>query len=163
MSFALTLKTRYEFDCYRGGALLWSDAFNNLVVTVGRNKVLDAVFLTGITALEWFVGLVDSASFSAYAASDTMASHPGWIECIVYDEATRPAYVPVAASLASMSNAASRALFTMNDAATVKGAFLVNDDAVGGAGGVLYGEGSFSVPRDVIAGDVLSVKATLTD
>jgi hypothetical protein len=62
-----------------------------------------------------------------------------------------------------MSNAASRALFHINATATIRGAFLVNNSTKSGSTGTLYGEGDFALARNVVSGDVLSIKITLTD
>src|SRR3954449_11408668 len=58
----------------------WADQFKNLMATTGLNKLLDATLKTGLTSPAWYIGLVDNASFSAFSAADTMASHAGWIE-----------------------------------------------------------------------------------
>ncbi len=163
MNLGVTLRNFYEVDCYRDGKLLWQDGFENLVTTVGKNALLDYAFRTGVAALSWFVGLVDSTSFTAYSVTDTMSTHGGWIEASPYSDLVRPDYVPAAASAGSMSNAAARALFNVITPATIQGAFLVDDDTVDGVAGVLYGVGSFVTPRTVIAGDVLAIKITLTD
>lgn len=162
-SYGVTLRNFYEVDCYRDGKLLWGDSFYNLVTTVGKNKLLDAVFKDGIGAAAWYVGLVDAAGFTAYSVSNTMSSHSGWTESVAYADATRRAYVPAAASAGSMSNAAARALFAINGIVTVQGAFIVNQSTKGGTTGTLYGVGSFVAPRSAISGDILSVKITLTD
>lgn len=157
------LATLYEVECYRYGRLVWEDSFHNLVVTQGKNLLLDVMFRIGGAANAWFIGLVSSASFTAYNVTDTAASHSGWLESTVYSNATRPAYVAGVAALATMSNVLSRALFTINATGTIQGAFLTNSSVKGGGAGSLYGVGSFFAPRTVVIGDILSVKITLTD
>ncbi len=163
MTFDIRPKTLYEIECWREGTLLWSEQFYNLVTTVGRNKLLDACFRTGESANAWFVGLVDFASFTAYSPADTMLSHAGWLESVIYSQATRPAFVGAAATQGSLDNGASRATFTLNGAGTVRGAFLVDNSAKSGTTGVLYGEGDFVVARNVLIGDTINAKLTLTD
>src|SRR6266850_863266 len=143
------LQTLYEIECWRDGQLLWTEVFPNLVTTAGRNKILDACFKTGEAANQWFIGLVDSAAFTAYAAADTMGAHGGWVEGTPYSEGTRQAYVPAAPAAGSMDNGASMALFTINATLTVRGAFLVDNSTKGGATGTLYGVGDFTVSRSV--------------
>jgi len=162
-TWGIQLNSRYEIACYRDGVLVWSDAFWNIVVTVGKNALLDMTFFSGVVSPTWYVGLVTNAGFSQYSATDTMGSHSGWTEDTTYSNATRPAYTVVAASAGSMSNDASRALFTINGSSTIRGAFLTNHSTKGGSTGTLYGEGDFAVARAVISGDIISVKITLTD
>jgi hypothetical protein len=159
----VTLNTFYEVECYRQGQLVWEDSFHNIVVTQGKNLLLDVMFRLGGAANAWFVGLVNNASFTGYNVVDTAASHAGWLEATGYSQATRPAYVAGVAALGSMSNVLSRAIFSINASATIQGAFMSNSSTKGGAGGSLYGVGSFFAPRTVIIGDDLSVKITLTD
>lgn len=163
MHMGIQLKSRYEIECWRDGCLIWTDAFWNLVTTVGKNALLDMTFYSGLVSPLWYVGLVNNASFSQYVAADTMASHAGWLEATGYSNASRPAYTVAAASAGSLSNNASRALFTINATATIRGAFLTTVATKGGSTGILYGEGDFAATRAVISGDILSIKITLTD
>lgn len=161
--FTITPKTWYEIECWREGRLVWEERFHNLVVTVGKNALLDVMFRTGGAASAWYVGLVNNAGFSAYDATDTMSSHAGWVEGVPYSNVTRPAYVPAAAAAGSMDNGASKAVYAVNATQTVRGAFLTNVNTKSGTLGTLYGVGDFSVARSVITGDTLNVKITLTD
>lgn len=163
MNYSVQLKSLYEVECWHNGRLVWSDAFHNIVVTVGKNALLDVMFKDGGAAGAWYVGLVNNASFTAYSANDTMASHGGWLEATGYSDGTRIAYVPAAAASGAMSNDTSRALFNINATATIRGAFMVNQSTKGGSTGILYGEGDFAAARAVVSGDILSIKITLTD
>lgn len=142
--------------------LVWRDGFKNLVTTVGLNKLLDATLKTGLSSPAWYVGLVDNAGFSAFAAADTSASHGGWTESTAYSDGTRQAFTPGAIAAGSVSNSASKATFNINATATLKGAFMIDNSTKGGSTGTLYGEGAFSSNRDVASGDVLSVTVTAT-
>lgn len=163
LDFQIYLHNTYDVECWRDGRLLWTETFPNLVTTVGKNKLLDACFKTGEAANQWFVGLVNNAGFSAYSATDTMASHAGWAEGTPYSEGTRPAYVAGVPAAGSMDNGSSKAQFTINATLTIRGAFLVDNSSKGGATGTLYGVGDFSVARSILSGDVVNVKITLTD
>lgn len=163
MNLLLHLQTQYEVSCYRDGRLLWVDAFHNLVTTVGKNKVLDAAFKTGLASPAWYVGLVDNASYTAYAAADTMSSHAGWIESTIYTEAVRQTWTAGTIAAGSVDNASSKAVFTINAGGTVRGCFLTTVSTKGGTTGTLYGVGDLTASRVVISGDVLNIKVTLTD
>jgi hypothetical protein len=139
--------------------LAWVEEFDNLVVTEGRNTLLDRTFKTVPANVNWFVGLKGSGTV---AAGDTMASHAGWAELTPYSNATRPAYTPGVISGGSVNNDSSPASFTINATATINGAFLSSDSTKAGTAGLLYGAGDFSQARAVQANDVLNVKITLS-
>lgn len=113
-------------------------------------------------ASRWFVGLVDNAGWTAYAAGDTMASHAGWAESGAYSDAIRPALVPGSVAAGSVDNSASKAVFNINATATIRGAFMCDLPTKSGTAGVLYGEADFASARSVINGDTLNVTVTLT-
>jgi hypothetical protein len=157
------MKTIYVIECYRDGLLIWTEGFNNRVVTEGLNKILDATFKTGFTAPTWYVGLVDGAAAPSFQATDVMTAHGGWTEKTNYSNATRPGWTPGTVSGGSVDNSAAKAAFSINASGTIAGAFLVTDNSKGGTGGTLYGEGSFAGGnRSVVSGDTLNVTVTLT-
>lgn len=160
--FSVHPSTRYDVCGYRQGVLLWTETFQNLVTTAGMNKLLDATFKTGLAGPAWYLGLVDNASWTAYAAADTMASHTGWIEGVPYSDGTRPALALGTIALGSVNNGAAQATYHINAALTIRGAFLVDVNTKSGATGTLYGVGDFSLARPVINGDLVTVKCTLT-
>src|SRR6185437_7719156 len=77
----MTLHGRFTAICRDAeGQTVWSETFDNLITTVGKNFLLDqALAGSSYTATE-YMGLISSTSFSAVAAGDTMASHAGWLE-----------------------------------------------------------------------------------
>ena len=138
------------------------DLFIWLVVTAGLNKLLDAMFKTGLASPTWYVGLVANSPSPTYAAGDTTASHAGWTESVSYSNATRPTWTPGAVSGGAVDNSAAKASFTVNATDTIAGAFLADNNTKGGSTGTLYGEGSFATPRSVLSGDSLSVEIDLS-
>ena len=140
--------------------LAWADSFENLVVTIGLNLLLDRSFNTPGADANWYVGLKGAG---APAAGDTMASHATWAEITPYSNATRPTWTKNGAAAAgAMSNSASKAAFTINASATVVGAFMTTDSTKGGTTGSLYGAGDFAASRAVISGDTLNVQVDLS-
>lgn len=161
--FSVKVNAHWIIECFdRYGKLKWKEEYNNLVVTAGLNKLLDATFKTGLAAPAWYVGLVDNDGFSEYVAGDTMSSHSGWSACSPYSNATRPAFTPGTISGGSVDNSGSKAVFNINASDTIRGAFLCDDDTVDGSSGTLYGAGDFSAARAVQDGDTLNVQVTLT-
>ena len=97
------------------------------------------------------------------AAGDTMASHSGWTEVTAYDESVRQTLTLGSVSAGSVSNTASKAVFTVSTNSTViGGAFTVTDNTKGGSTGTLYGIGAFSADRTLNDDDVLNVTVTCT-
>jgi hypothetical protein len=142
--------------------LKWIDGFQNLVTNVGKAKLLDAAFKTGLTSPAWYIGLKDSGA--TIAAADTMSSHGAWTELVPYSGSTRPAWTPgsiTTGSTSSVDNSGSVAVFNINATATVVGCFLVDNNTKSGTTGTLYGGGDFGAPRSVANGDTLNITVQL--
>lgn len=153
----------WRVECYRDGRLVWTEVFPNLVVLEGRNTYLDRTLKTGVASPTWYVGLIAGpGSGNTYAASDTMASHPGWTEFTGYS-GNRPQWIAGTVANGSVDNAAQKATFTMTSGGTLAGAFMASDPTRGGTTGLLLGEGNFSSgDRSVVANDVVQVTVTCT-
>lgn len=152
----------YTVECLdANGNVKWSETIKNLVVTVGKNEMLNQTFTgSGYTAF-WYLGLVDGASAPTYAAGNTMASHGGWTEFTGYSNATRPAPTFNGAAAGAISTTATS--FNINATGTVAGAFLTTNNTVGGTTGILFSAGNFTGgSRTVASGDTLNVTYTLT-
>jgi hypothetical protein len=151
-----------EIEHVRDGKVIDTFTAKNLVTTAGKNFALDTVFAGSAYTAAWFGGLVDNASFSAYAAADTMASHAGWIESTAYSNSTRIAPAFSTASAGSKATSAAMA-FTINATATIRGLFINTVSTKSGTTGTLYSAGDFSGgSRAVINGDTLNVSLTLS-
>jgi hypothetical protein len=139
----------------------WTDEVQNLVVTQGKNDLLDKYLSGSAYTATWFLGLVDNAGFSAYAAGDTAASHAGWVESTAYSNANRP--TPSFGAAASSSKASTATAFNINATATINGCFLISNNTKGGTTGILYSAGAFTGGnRSVTNGDTLNVTYTAT-
>jgi hypothetical protein len=142
------------------GALKWKDSAPNLVVNTGLDYALDSS-IGGGTQLSFFLGLTDGTP--TVAAGDTSASHVGWVEIEDYDEATRIAFTPAAVSGQSVDNAGNEAVFTMNAAVTVGGAFLISVSTKGGSTGTLFSAAAFAGGDKVLGiGDTITVTYALS-
>ena len=153
----MKVRHHYKIECVRGGKVVWTEEFDNLVVTVGRNKYLDATLKTGLASPLWYVGLKDTGTV---VAGDTMASHAGWAELTVYSNATRPAFTPGTIADGSVDNSASKAVFNINATDDIYGAFMADNNTKGGTTGTLLGGGDFASARGVISEDTLNVTVT---
>lgn len=152
------------------GRLVWSDEFENTVVTVGKNLILDSALAgSGYTAAE-FLGLISSVGYSAIAATDTMASHPGWTEAGTTNAPTFSGNRGAAAWSAAAGGAkalSANPAFTMTGPGTLKGVFLVGGsgatNGVMSTGGVLVSAGLFAGgDRTVAANDVVNVSYSIS-
>ena len=159
---ALNLKVKHHFkvECVRNGKIVWTEEFDNMVVTAGAAKYLDATLKTGLAAPLWYVGLKDTGT---PLIADTMASHASWATITPYSNGNDPAWTPgtiTGTSTVSVDNSASKAVFNINATDDVYGAFLKDNNTKGGATGTLLGVGNFSALRGVISGDTLNVTVT---
>jgi hypothetical protein len=127
----------------------------------------DKYFTGSAYTAAWYIGLYGAAASNNPAAGDTAASHAGWTEVVPYSNATRPAATFAAATTADPSvitNSASPASFSIDDTATVGGAFLISDNTKSGSTGVLFSASDFAAPgdRSVASGDTLNVTYTFS-
>ena len=133
----------------------------NGIVDVGLNKILDDMFNGGSQSSIWYIGLVDNATWSAFADADTMLSHAGWVESTAYTEATRPIWTVGAAAARQVTNA-STVDFSINDTATLKGIFVVDENTKSGTSDTLWSTAAFSSTIGVTSGDTLKVTYTVS-
>ena len=158
----MSIRGDYTVECIDAeGNLKWSEQIKNLVVTAGKNFMLDTTFSGTTYSAAWYLGLVDGASSPTYNAADTMSSHAGWTELTDYSESTRPA--PTWSSASSGSKATTATSFSINGSGTVAGAFMTTDNTKSGTTGTLFSAGNFSGgSRTVASGDTLNVTYTAT-
>jgi len=154
----------YVVECRDAkGNLKWSDRFDNLVTTAGKNDALDK-YLTGSSyTATWYVGLMSATSYAAgVAATDTASSHAGWAEDQNYSETARPAAAWASATAGSKA-LASAAVFSINANTTVKGCFLISSSTKGGTTGILFSAGLFAAGDKVVqASDTLNVSYSVS-
>jgi hypothetical protein len=140
------------------GSVRWEDDLSNLVVTVGKNDLLNQYFRGSAYNATFFVGLKTAGSISA---ADTMASK-SWTEITAYSNATRPAFTAAVPSAGSTDNSASPASFSINGTATVGGCFITTNNTKGGTTGTLFSATDFASSRSVLSGDTLTVTYTIS-
>jgi hypothetical protein len=153
-----------ELREYADGPLIWREEFDNVVCTLGKNALFNAGFAgSSYSVTGPYLGLISSASFSAVAASDTMASHAGWLEA---GSANAPTFsgnrgTAVFGAASAGAIAITPLVFTFTGSGTVQGAFLTFGtgavNTVGSTAGTLFSAGAFGTAQPVISGNVLTV------
>lgn len=160
---------KYHVECIGAdGKVKWSEDFDNLVTTVGKNLALDTFLAgSGYTVTGPYMGLINGSAGSA-ALGDTMASHAAWLEV---GGANQPTYSGTrkTVSWSSASNGSkttsAAASFAITGSGTVGGCFLVfgtgASSTINNTGGTLYSAGAFSGgSKTVDNGDTLNVTYT---
>lgn len=153
MKEALQANGIYTFRCFGPeGDLLWRREIRNVVATVGKNLAFNS-FLNGsnYTVTGPYMGLIAAQGFTGVAASDTMTSHPGWLEAgsIVLPtyNGTRATCIwgPAANGIISLATPAS---YVISGSGLLQGAFIVFGSGavniIGSTGGTLWSAGSFA-------------------
>ncbi|CAB4134668.1 hypothetical protein UFOVP274_31 [uncultured Caudovirales phage] len=164
------LRGRYDFVCIGAdGKVKWTDSIENVVVTVGKNDMLDKYFQGSSYTAAWYMGLIDNTSVGAGPAiGNTLSSHSPWLEFLGYNYAssgTNRASVSWAAASAG-AKSSTAAVFNITASGTIYGALLCTTQArnttTDGGAGILFSAGAFSGTRAVINNDTLNVTYTLT-
>lgn len=159
---------QFTAECFDAdGNLKWSDTFNNLVTTQGKNDLLDKYL--GLAAQSgFFMGLISLTSYSTTAVTDVAAQingTNGWKEAgaanqPTYSQSTRPAPSFSAASAGSKTTSAAVA-FSITGTGTAKGCFIATSSVKDGTAGVLYSAGLFTGGDKAVGnGDTLNVTYT---
>ena len=144
------------------GNLRWEDTAENGVTNLALNDVLNVYLRNTSQTASWYIGLVDNASYTGFAAGDTISSHSGWAESVAYSNSTRVAWSPGAAASQGVTNGTTSD-FTMNATATIKGLFLNSDNTKSGTTGTLFSTAAFSGGnQSVNSGDTLKVTYTVS-
>lgn len=145
------------------GNIYYEDKNHNLIPTEGKNYLLDKTFSGSAYTATWYMGLISSVSYTAFAAGDTAAQingTNGWKEAGLANAPTYSTTRPTMSfsSASSATKTASGVVFTFTGGGTVKGGFVVSTSSVDGTTGVIYSEGLLSAgDRTVANGDTLTV------
>lgn len=168
----MTIQGHFQIVCVdRDGSVKWTDTIANTVVTAGKNAVLDASLAGSAYSVNGpYMGLISGISYSAIAAGDTMAAHPGWLEAggtnLPGYSGTRKtcAFSSASAGVKALASALS---FAVTADGTAKGCFVVFGTGAqatkDNGGGALLSAGLFSGGDKAVAnGDTLNVNYQLS-
>lgn len=161
METGLGFVGHHVLEIYRNGELVKKIEAFNAVTNAAMNDMLNRYFNAGTAYGTSYLGLVSASGFTNFAAADTMLSHAGWSEFVSYSESTRPAWTQGTAASQAVSNAV-QVTYTINNAGTIQGAFLVNDNTKAGTGGLLFSTATLQAgPTPVVTGDVIKHTYTI--
>jgi hypothetical protein len=152
----------YKIDYAHPDGTSWTDTIHNIVPNVALNNFLDVYYGASAKPGSMYTFLVTGPGASnTYAAGDTMSSHAGWTESVVYSDATRPSCTWGSSSGQAISNSASPSTFNINNTGTIAGCGLTTVNTKSGTTGTLVGVGNFSGgDRSVASGGTLTVTVT---
>lgn len=154
----------WTFECLRKGVTVWEDTIKNLMVTEGRNSLLNVYFNSGTQITAWYIALFESNTTPA--DTDTYDS-PTFTECTAYSESTRGAWTVVNSTAGIITNAASKATFTFTAAKTLYGGALVGGGTSASTkgntagGGTLMASAKFADAKSALIDDILRVTVSV--
>ncbi len=148
-------RATFSFECVGpDGEVKWTDSFQNLVTTAGKNFILDTMLKGSAYTAAWYLVLKGTGTA---AVGDTLASHAGWTEVTPYS-GNRPSITW--GTTTGGSNTSSAVTVSINATATVAGAGICTANT--GTSGTAYNFGDFSAARSVASGDSLNVTMSLS-
>ena len=159
--------SRWNFECYdKYGNLKWAELDRpNIITNEGLNAWLNIMFHEATQIATWYIFPVET---DTTAAATMTYAVPVFTEWDGYSEATRQAFVEAAASSQSITNSASKAVYTSSETKTLYGGALVgggtdadtkNDTA---GGGTLFCYSKFSVGKPVENTDTFKIYCTIS-
>jgi hypothetical protein len=141
--------------------VLSAEEVHNLIPTEGLNYMLGAA-LTGVTQSSlWYIALFEG-NYTPIAGVTAATFPAAATESTAYDEAARVAWTAGSISAGSVSNTASKAVFTMNATKTIYGIAQTSVSTKSATTGTLVSVARFAAAKSVVATDVLNVTSTLT-
>jgi hypothetical protein len=168
---AMEIHGEFTAECIDpNGTVKWTEKFNNLVTTEGKNHLLNNGLSGPATAVSARMALITSGT---PVIGDTYASHAGWSELgsgVVTARGT-PTFSAASAGVKATSSAVSYAI--VGTGIVTGAAILLVVGAVGNlgvvadtatSGGINYSGGLFGSSKSVTSGDTLNVtySSTLT-
>lgn len=164
LSDELRPRGRHRVQHIRNGKVIADFFADNGVTNAGKNLIWNVMFNGATASSSWYLGLVNGATFSAFAAGDTPASHSGWTEFTNYsfptsDTTHRPPWGQGTATGQQITNA-SQVEFDFTGSGTVHGIFVINQNTKDGTSGTIWSTAAFNADIAVAPGDILKVTYT---
>lgn len=160
---------RYRAECFDSlGNMKWSEEFDNLVTTEGKNHLLDHGLTGSANAVSLRMSFITSGT---PVAGDTYATHAGFTELANTVIATRgtPSFSAASSGVKQTAAAVQSSIIGTGTvtgvainlvAGSLSNLGVVGDTAT--SGGVLYSAGLFLNSKSVSSGDLLNVTYSTT-
>jgi len=148
----------YRAECIGpDGQVKWVDEFPNVVVTVGKNDMLDQ-YLAGSS---WSTGTVYMGlkGTGTALAADTMVSHSSWSELNISSSSGVRQSVSFSSASAGAKATSAAVSWSITSTSTVFGCFIVvgGTSTNGNTTGTLFSAGDFAASRAVVSGDTVNI------
>lgn len=143
------------------GELLSVDRKFNRIPQLGLDFLIKSPFGKTPALSSWFCGLF-SANFTPTASTVASDIPNNMNEFTNYAESSRPAWTNTYDNAGTLSNRASKAVFTPNVDATVYGSFIVSSSEKAGSGGLLLSVAKFDTAKQLNAGVDVKLYCGLT-
>ena len=147
------------------GNLISRSRAENIITDEGLNSILNVNLHAATQITAWYCVIFET---DTTPDGDTTYAVPVFTEFAAYDEATRPAYVEAESTAESITNSASKAVFTANATKTLYGAALVGGGSAPttksnvAGGGTLLCAGKFAASQPVVDDNVVNLTYTVT-
>lgn len=159
MSSILGTGFRYDIEIVAPDGEIITFTDHNLMPQVSIDFVANLLLAQTSPIGSFYVGIFEG---NYVPTSATTAADLPSIECTAYTEASRPVWTPTYDGVSLISNEASKAVFTINAAKRLYGAFLVSSSTKAGNSGTLLSIARFSSPKDVDVGSSFGATLGLT-
>lgn len=167
MLFKAVAGSLWNFECYdKNGNLKWGEYnVHNTITDEGFNAWLNIMFHGATQITTWYIFPVET---DTTAATTMTYAVPGFTEWDGYSELTRQEFVEAESTAKSITNSASKAVYTSTETKTLYGGALVGggtdadtiSDTAGG--GTLFCYAKFSAGKPVEATDTFKIYSTIS-
>lgn len=149
---------RFGHQLIRNGEMSPLEWDGNIVVDQFLEHLLDVSLSGGTPITSWYVGLF-KGNYTPLATDTGANIAANSTELTEYDEANRVSWVEAGVASKAITNAASKATFTINATVTAYGSFLASNNTKGDSTGssVLVAAAKFASSRALVDDDQLLV------
>ena len=148
----------YDLTCLNvDGSIAWHRHGRNGITNAGLDYLLGVMFSNNLGAFPqftaWYAGIIDLIGFTTLAPTDTMLSHAGWKENLLYS-GSRPQWANSESGQQVSSNGSFTFPITGNG--TIHGLFITSSPTLNGTAGTLWATAILSSDAAISTGQSLT-------